>query len=298
MATKIEWVQNPDGTKGDTWNPIRSINMETGKIGHHCEKISAGCANCYASTMQPRLFGHPQYPAHKASAPTLPVVDSDGRVQVGENQFVYLDEKVLTQPLRWRKPRPVFVCSMTDLFASFVPDDWIIQMFSVMSQARDNGHTFQVLTKRSARMRDFMNGCSRTLPNVWLGVSCENQATADERIPRLFNTPAAVRWVSAEPLLGPIDFDLEWLAYLDWVVVGGESGPKARPCAVEWIRGIRDQCKRAGVRVFVKQLGSNAHYSEFSDFPDGPLSRITLEDSKGGDPSEWPKDLRVREFPK
>lgn len=185
----------------------------------------------------------------------------------------------LDQPLRWRKPRRIFVNSMSDLFHENVPDDVIHAVFSVMAQATQ--HTFQVLTKRPARMllllslwRDLglclRSGHGSLLPNVWLGVSVEDQATADERIPLLLQTPAAVRWISAEPMIGPIDFSSMWVPHqnpalhenmlevLDWVVVGGESGTNARPMHLYWARTLRDQCQSAGTPFFFKQWGEHA----------------------------------------
>jgi protein gp37 len=223
---------------------------------------------------------------------------------------------MLSQPLRWKKPRHIFVCSMTDLFADFVPDEWIDRIFAVMALAQD--HTFQVLTKRAARMREYMEGRDWAdaanaihdqhikrleremyvmgeivppLPNVQLGVSAEDQKRVDERVPDLLATPAAVRFVSAEPLLGPTKFRQDWVDYLkgwytemesghdcdgteescmrkcpvpvpvqaqshslDWVIVGGESGPRRRPMELKWARSIRDQCREVGVSFFMKQV--------------------------------------------
>lgn len=243
------------------------------------------------------------------------------------------------QPLRWKRPRRVFVNSMSDLFHEDVPVDFIADVFAVMRDAKQ--HTFQVLTKRPERMRSFVNEWIKDEtpkempPNVWLGVSVEDQKAADERIPHLFMTPAAVRFLSCEPLLGPVsimryigvpdrakvgkigadhaDFDplvgvlLEQALdqgrasvhassqMLNWVIVGGESGPKARPCAVEWIRDLVKVCELHEVPVFVKQLGANST-GWFDD--EGPTDHAhQLKDRKGGDPEEWPEDLRVRLYP-
>jgi protein gp37 len=227
---------------------------------------------------------------------------------------VELVESALDQPLRWRRPRRIFVNSTSDLFHESVPDDWIDRVFAVMALAPH--HTFQVLTKRPERARNYMNGraawvrvlalldttkpsdlwngglfqaryhleTGRPLPNVWLGTSIEDQATADARIPHLLATPAAVRFVSAEPLLGPVDLTKpgwwrpiiddeygaghEWLTAINipsprsrtasqihWVIVGGESGPGARPMHPDWARSLRDQCTAAGVAFFFKQWG-------------------------------------------
>jgi protein gp37 len=295
--TGIEWTDA-------TWNPIRGIR---GKWS--CVKVSPGCEHCYAEALNVRFGG----PAYKVGADEL-----------------RLDEAILEQPLRWRRPRRIFVCSMTDLFEERSHVDWIARVFRVMAQARQ--HTFQVLTKRADRARDVLN--SRhflaesdgpwPLRNVWLGVSAEDQQRADERIPDLLRTPAAVRWVSLEPLLGPIDLRHLVAAgtifcgadalddpgmglfgtRLDWVVVGGESGPGARPCDLAWIRSVRDQCRAAGVPCFVKQLGARPVTSpepgcdtDCKGHPIGKIEGGALRSRKGGDPQEWPPDLRVREWP-
>ncbi|MBC8445774.1 MAG: phage Gp37/Gp68 family protein [Chloroflexi bacterium] len=279
--TKIEWVQNPDGTQGKTWNPI------TG-----CTKISPGCRNCYAERMARRLAGRCGYP----KAP---------------NHFnVTLHPDRLDEPLRRKKPTTYFVCSMSDLFHEDVPLDSIHDVFAVMALAKQ--HTFQTLTKRPLRMLDVLSNARADvnwivrcelarlgqdpvnitwpLPNVWLGVTAENQATADERIPLLLQTPSAVRFVSCEPLLGLMDlhqylslyqeadFVTVWTAIggrrvpmtrpgfpgwhrhdgrkLDWVVTGGESGPGARPMHPQWARDIRDQCQTVRIPFFFKQWGA------------------------------------------
>lgn len=251
--SSIEWCD-------DTWNPVSG-----------CTKVSAGCDNCYAETFAERWRG------------------TSGHYF--EHGFdVQLRPDKLTLPLRWRKPRRIFVNSMSDLFHDSVPDEYIAKVFAVMAAAPQ--HTFQVLTKRHARMRSLLSskefeaavflahdeGCfdgyfgysKLPLPNVWLGISAENQQWADIRIPELLDTPAAVRWVSAEPLLGPIDLDncggyqavtpkpFPGLTYLKWVVVGGESGPKARPMHPDWARSLRDQCQEAGVPFLFKQWGEYA----------------------------------------
>jgi protein gp37 len=320
MADKssIEWTDA-------TWTPIRARNLLNGAVGWHCEHVSEGCRNCYAERINQRLgTGLAFKPGHLGG-------------KFGPDIELFLDEKMLLAPLRWKKPRRVFVCSMTDLFADFIPDTWIDRMFAVMALAPQ--HTFQVLTKRSARMRKYFSGipeepaepafrdaliegwaqelwCRRNpkepdpsewlavhmpLPNVWLGVSAERQQEADERVPDLLATPAAVRFVSAEPLLGEIDFtaltfpgasgrDVRFdalgpqvinyaahidpqdpgvkaavarvlntrLPFLDWLIVGGESGPHARPMHPDWARKIRDDCGAAGVPFFFKQWGEFA----------------------------------------
>jgi protein gp37 len=274
MSTNIEWVRNPDGTPGETWNPV---------VG--CSKVSAGCKHCYAERWHQRFFSDKKF--------------TDVRC---------LPER-LSQPLHWQKPRTIFVNSMSDLFHEAVPDEFIDWVFAVM--ARTQEHTYQVLTKRPERMRQFcQNWNSQDLapwpmPNVWLGVSVEDQATAEERIPWLLETPAAVRFVSCEPLLGPIDLNVEYgqgvgdllIDYLNWVIVGGESGPKARPMHPDWARSIRDQCVAAGVPFFFKQWGeweiasiSNGHrYSnmayngaswvDINGKVDGPSSHAMSDDA-------------------
>lgn len=260
-----------------TWNPV------TG-----CTKVSAGCKHCYAERDWSRLVHLPAYKGRDFSD----VVTHPFR---------------LYQPMRWASPRRIFVNSMSDLFHPSVPDAFIDQVFAAM--ALTPRHQFQVLTKRPERMRDSMRRIGRSaaildaaaralgytlehgdkylvqwpLPNVWLGVSVEDQETADGRIPILLQTPASVRWISAEPLLGPIDLtSVEFPCYsisadvlggcdsradggltrditpgntIDWVVVGGESGPKARPMHPDWARSLRDQCADAGVAFFFKQWG-------------------------------------------
>lgn len=242
--TGIEWTDA-------TWNPIRG-----------CSRVSEGCRNCYAETVANRFKGEGQ--------PYAGLIAKGGQWN-GSIKFV---PEMLDQPLRWRKPRRIFVNSMSDLFHENVPDEVIDKVFAVMALARQ--HTFQILTKRPERMRDYMNsdaliernsvviGARNSMilwPHVWLGVSVEDQKALDERLPLLLDTPAAVRWISAEPLLGPVDLSC-WPIYgpdreqmLNWVVVGGESGPHARPMHPEWARSLRDQCAAAGVPFLFKQWG-------------------------------------------
>jgi protein gp37 len=276
--TNIEWTEA-------TWNPV------TG-----CTAVSPGCDHCYAESIAHRFAGTAAFP--------------DGFA-------VTLRPERLDQPLRWTRPRRIFVCSMADLFHDQVPDEHIAEVFAVMALAPR--HTFQVLTKRHGRMRSLLaaadfrkavaiRAVARAeadagppylpehlvipphgeswwpLANVWLGVSAEDQKRADLRIPALLDTPAAVRWVSAEPLLGPIS--LEFVGYfepncrgcsgllspahepscgvepgrhwgLDWVVAGGESGRGARPMHPDWARALRDQCAAAGVPFLFKQWGEH-----------------------------------------
>lgn len=283
-----------------------------------CEAISPGCANCYAATMTRRLEAMGQ----KDYAGLTTAKHFNGTVRC-------LPDK-LDIPLRWRKPRRVFVNSMSDLFHEDVPDEFVVEVFATMYEAQ--WHTYQVLTKRAERMASLVSNPRFPwaigvraharltgekaavltqqdviqdvmdcwpLPNVWLGVSAEDQQRADERIPWLFKTPAAVRFLSCEPLLGRLDIGLRNWAHigrddcrLDWVIVGGESGAGARPCNVADIRFIVEDCKEAGVACFVKQLGSNPV------FPGDPMKTAHASNrNKGGDPADWPRDLRVREFP-
>lgn len=251
--SSIEWTDA-------SWNPV------TG-----CTKVSPGCDHCYAENMAHRFAGTKAYP----------------------NGFdVTLHAQRLDQPLRWTKPRRVFVNSMSDLFHDKIPDSYIAQVFAVMALAPQ--HTFQVLTKRAGRMRSLLSRnefCTLVceaghlfarlqslddgifdrgpwpLPNVWLGVSTEDQKWADIRIPQLLKTPAAVRFISAEPLLGGIDLsgyighlpeDEDGAPYprgLDWVIVGGESGRGARPMHPRWVHSIRHQCQTNSVPFFFKQWG-------------------------------------------
>ena len=236
--TKIEWTDA-------TWNPI------TG-----CSIVSEGCTNCYAM----RLAGGRMQ--HHWSRVGLTKSTARGPIWNGRVKF---NEEWRDQPLRWRRPRRIFVCAHGDLFHNDVPDAWIDRVFTVMAMAPH--HQFQVLTKRAARMREYMTtGFHRSslhlkgwpLPNVWLGVSAENQAMWDERTSFLLRTPATLKFVSVEPLLGPIDTRGS-LKYgqnrIDWIIVGGESGPRARPMNPAWARTIRNQCLDLKVPFFFKQWG-------------------------------------------
>jgi protein gp37 len=343
--TSIEWA-----TK--VWNPTRG-----------CRRVSLGCGGagrvggCYAERQ-----------AHRFSGPGgtyegLTRMTENGPRWTGATRFV---PELLDEPLRWRKSQRVFVDSMSDLFYEGFTDEQIAAVFGVMAAA--HRHTFLILTKRAARMREWFVGRASALPcvkearrhdveigwpvvdgvgvlddvwplpNVHLGVSVEDQATADERIAHLLQTPAAVRWVSYEPALGPVDFKrympeplfhcsecgrelrASWcqrcrratsdtasnvLRGLDWIVVGGESGPGARPFQIEWARSTVEQCRAAGVPAFCKQVGACPTVD--ADEPHWPGTQRTgdghgryylhLKSRKGGDMSEWSEDLRVREFP-
>jgi protein gp37 len=299
------------------------LNPTTG-----CDRVSPGCDSCYAMAMAKRLKGMGQAKYQN---------DGDPRTS-GPGFGLTVHEDTLKIPFTWKKPRRVFVNSMSDLFHDKVPDEFIARMWAVMAATPQ--HTYQILSKRHGRMRALLNSdrfhasvrtwysrvgddpylnrdfsnWSWPLSNVWLGVSVEDQQRAELRIPTLLRTPAAVRFLSCEPLLGPLNLvgsdthQTYWLTgkpgwgktettktglnlspleigpKLDWIICGGESGPKSRPCDPEWIRLIVQQCQDAGIPAFVKQLGS-------------VWARENGGDSKGGDPSVWPADLRVREFP-
>lgn len=213
----------------ETWNPIRG-----------CSRVSPGCENCYAERMAARFCG-PGQPYEGLA--------KDGRW----TRRVRLVEERLCDPLRWKRPRRVFVNSMSDLFHEDLDLDDIARVFAVMDLAAQ--HTFQVLTKRPGRMSDYMRARYDVCPapdNIWLGVSVEDQQRADERIPLLTNTPAALRFISCEPLLGPVSLR-RFQRKIGWVIAGCESGPGARPMDLEWVRSLRDQCVAAGVPFFFKQ---------------------------------------------
>lgn len=265
----IEWTDA-------TWNPW-----------HGCHKVSEGCRNCYMYSEKKRYGQDPR--------------------------AVVRSRTLFRAPLGWKEPKLVFTCSWSDFFIEEA-DGWRDEAWNVIRSTPQ--HTYQILTKRPERMIDHLPWTRHLRPspwpNVWLLVSVENQEAADLRIPHLIRTPAAVHGVSYEPALGPVDF-WPWLSnpsiaarynaeppLLDWIIVGGESGPGARPCDLAWIRSVRDQCQASGVSLFVKQLGSKPT----TDFRTRPVGHddetwklMLLRDSKGGDPAEWPKDLRIRQIP-
>lgn len=215
--SSIEWTDA-------TWNPIRG-----------CTKISPGCAHCYAETFAERFRGVPGHPYEQGF------------------DLRFVPEK-LAEPLRWQKPKMVFVNSMSDLFHRDVPDDYIQSVVRVMQTA--NWHTYQVLTKRSERLRDLLQTTlaeAAKAPHIWWGVSVENRQHGLPRIEHLRAAPAAVRMLSVEPLLE--DLGQINLGGIHWVILGGESGPGARPMHKEWVVSIRDQCRQAGVPFFFKQWG-------------------------------------------
>ena len=295
-GSKIEWTDA-------TWNAIRG-----------CSAVSAGCANCYA-----------ERDAGRWSGPGMPY---EGLVKLTRNGakwtgVVRLIEKHLHDPLRWTRPRLVFTNSMSDMFHESLPVTDIASMFAVMALAPQ--HTFQILTKRAKVMHEVLadpafhalvaqlahdiafsepwakrgiwkgpGSLAWPLKNVWLGVSVESQACADERIPLLLRTPAALRWLSCEPLLEAVDLAkapaISNAGYLnvDWIVVGGESGPAARPFHLEWASKIVADAATAAVPVFMKQVGADP-------FLGGTAHKIT--DMKGKHPEDWPRNLQVRSFP-
>ena len=236
--TAIEWAEA-------TWNPIAG-----------CTVVSPGCTNCYAMKTAAgleRRFGSVKYAG-------LTRVVNGNVVWTGELRLV---EAALGQPLRWRRPRRIFVNSMSDLFHENLPDAAIDRVVGVMARAPQ--HRFMALTKRADRMRRYFDAAATREPlaNLWLGVSVEDQARAEERIPQLLATPAALRFLSCEPLLGPLDLRAGLgapiaggAAGVDWVIAGGESGPGARPMHADWARALRDQCRDAGVPFFFKQWGA------------------------------------------
>jgi protein gp37 len=375
--TKIEWTDFSS-------NPLK-FRDAGGRVVWGCVKTSPGCARCYAEATAERWQRGGPFNA---------------RTMEGLTPFV--DDKELRAILTSTKiaGKRVFIGDMTDVFGEWVPFELLDRMFAAFALRPDV--TFQILTKRAERMEEYF--ADRTarwkawdteairlahnelcapypLDNLWLGVSVEDQTRADERIPMLLQTPAAVRFLSCEPLLGELDLGLsnatcdccprwpsrwvrltrpigselsflgispadcvadtgvylaksnkhgalsvhtpggllgikprefEAMPSLDWIIVGGESGPGARPLDVEWIRSIVKQCQAAGVACFVKQLGAVIHATDGIDpldqFPGSPRSlrqgptidtaEIRLKSAKGGDPAEWPEDVRVREFPR
>jgi len=294
--TGIEWTDA-------TWNPI---------VG--CSVVSPGCTNCYAMKMARRL----EIISRKNSALSHYIgTTQDSKVgAVWTGKVALAPDKLFLKPLSWKQPRRIFVNSMGDLFHESIPDEWIERVFEVMRYAKH--HTFQVLTKRAERMRAWVTRADPDipwpLPNVWFGVSIEDQKRADERIPDLLMTPAAVRFVSCEPLLGPIDIDcsdVDWMKYpegngivgarlkIDWVICGGESGPRARPMHPQWVRDLRDQCELAKVPLFFKQWGAwePRYYLTPPDAAGGSTQLLKVQQSKNeiilhaSEPKQFPVNM-------
>jgi len=284
--SKIEWTD-------EVWNPVSG-----------CTRVSAGCDNCYAAKMTKRLA------KIESTKDKYGGLINDGKDHFNGVVKTHFDE--LQTPLRWRRPRRVFVNSMSDLFHPSVPFEFIDQVFAVM--ALTPRHTYQILTKRPERMAEYTKhgrfknivlassefkrpdewiDAEYPLENVWLGTSVEDQDTADERIPHLLQCPAAVRFLSCEPLLGEVNFrwtgwaekvpglsyreclekhglinQYEGIKGIHWVIVGGESGPNARPMHPDWVRSIRDQCIDSGTPFFFKQWGEYAPADHDTPIPD------------------------------
>lgn len=329
--TGIEWTDY-------SANPLRAVTRE-GKPGWACVKVSSGCANCYSESINLR-FG--------TGLPFVAKAMPDVRVVLDEQRVAAMLAAKPRGPFRAPDGRPkVFIGDMTDVFGSWVPFETLDRLFAIFALRPDID--WQVLTKRPERMAEYLNEndglttparvresamdyrrrhdlnlCwtfeSWPLPNVWLGTSVEDQAAAGERIPHLLRCPAAVRFLSVEPLLGPVDLtevptrragasdSCRMRDMLHWVIVGGESGAKARACDVAHVESVRDQCAAAGVACFIKQLGSLCGYTNprgdivrrWGDVSVAPYEdgvRLLLNDRKGADPSEWPADLRVRQMP-
>lgn len=270
--TKIEWTER-------TWNPI---------VG--CTVHSPGCKNCYAMRMAARLEAmavKPDGDGNPALNHYVGTTESSRRGAVWTGKIGIAPDEAFTAPLRRKKPTDYFVNSMSDLFHKDVPIEIIARTFSIMADCPQ--HTFKVLTKRSDRMRQILYGPKdhqlwspklwhrSVLPNVWLGVSVEDQTRADERREDFRNTPAAVKFVSYEPALGYVNW-AGW-AFVDQIIGGGESGPKARPSHPQWFRDTRDWCAAEGVHYFHKQNGEYASVSEVEgpgehyQFPDGATVR-------------------------
>jgi protein gp37 len=314
QKTKIEWTDA-------SWNPVRARRTDTGAplrmrhgnpeplVGTFCTRISPGCTHCYASTINKRFGNGLEY-----TVPNLEKVE------------FFIDENILEDPLRRKKPTKIFVGDMFDLFHEAIPRQLIRQVFEVIHKA--DWHTFQILTKRAAIMREFLSawwGTDGFDKHVHCGVSVEDQQRADERILLLLQTPAAVRWLSVEPMLEAVTLDSEnWKGAhalgcgddnhkdspdgmcrgVDWVVCGGESGPGARPFNLAWAESLLEQCRAAGVPFFMKQVGTNP-VGEFFSLTKYPTrgektnmrERRFVLDTKGGVMAEWPEHLRVRQFP-
>ncbi|MFN6559982.1 MAG: DUF5131 family protein [Nostoc sp. ChiSLP01] len=305
--TNIQWTDV-------TSNPIHLVKPDGSHGGHWCKKVSPGCANCYSEAQNNNgFFSFASHLEYVGDAP----------------DNLIFDEEVCKKWLSWRKPKKIFVCSMTDLFGEWVENEWIDKVFGYMASA--HWHTFHVLTKRPERAIAYFQRhnlaqsikdasdlvCKPELPlkNVWFGITCENQAMADKRIPLLLETPAAVKWLSVEPILENIDLkfgswdvdvddDTTRSIYVpnennlvDWVVLGGESGKNARSCHIVWVRSLVRQCQDASIPVFVKQLGSKPLHIQYIEREPKHKYRYKISGNKGGKIQEFPEDLQIREFP-
>ncbi|HAQ19560.1 MAG TPA: phage Gp37/Gp68 family protein [Prolixibacteraceae bacterium] len=277
------------GYKPETWNPI---------VG--CSKVSPGCDNCYAERMAVRLASMPNQSVSLDYKCVL-FPDQNNKQTSWNGHTIFRQEQLLI-PFKWKTPRMIFVCSMGDLFHESVSHEFKKLVFQVIHDKPT--HIFVVLTKRPESMAKFFSwlknsNVAANFPNLWLGVTAENQEEANKRIPILLQIPAAKRFVSIEPMLGPVD--LAWIADssihaidsldnnsithdnnviekgLDWVICGGESGPKARPMHPDWVRTIRDQCQKAGVPFFFKQWGEwvSANIGDVKKYPLSILKGIT-----------------------
>jgi protein gp37 len=287
--TSIEWTNK-------SWNPIRARRAmldDSVRVGWHCEPVSGGCKFCYAEEINGRFGTLLEYkPGHL------------------KDVEIFMDERMEREPLKWREPAMVFPCSMTDLFGDFVHVDLILRMFAVMSMTPHL--TYQVLTKRPQRMcelsiyferrwretegqrynlalaiggdlerAEIARASSWPLPNIWFGTTTEDQESYDQRVPWLSSTPAAVRFISVEPMIGPVRMPDPFFTGgpVDWCIIGCESGRNARPFDLGWARGLIADCRTAGTAPFVKQLPSARRGK--------PLKAI----------EDFPDDLRVREWP-
>jgi protein gp37 len=277
------------------WTDVTDNIIVADGGGWWCRRISAGCDNCYAATLNQNTFFGGNKLDYSGQSPPL-----------------ILEEKIIDKWKNQTKPKRHFVASMTDIFGEWVNREWHYKIFDGMLNAPKQ--TFQILTKRPEIMR---NACLdwlkrselKLMPaNIWLGATCENQVTADKRIPVLLSIPASMHFLSCEPLLEDVDLKLPSVSHPAknfWVIVGGESGKNCRPCYLHHIHSIVEQCGRTRTPVFVKQLGSNPVEERILDFgmPDGTRRRenerreIFLGDRKGGDMAEFPEYLQIRQFP-
>lgn len=281
--SQIQWT-------GRTSNPYHLVKEDGSHGGHFCRKVSPGCAKCYSETMNNSNYF--SFASHLKFTGKMP-----------ENMI--LDEVELRT---WLSPKKetIFVNSMTDTFLEEIPYEWLDKVFAFM--LRSPHKTFQILTKRPHIAREyFINRQLRLPPHIWFGATTEDQPRFDERVPELLQIPAAVRFLSCEPLLEDIDMfshinklpdkstksGWPWMDYYEdrihWCILGGESGSGARECRIEWLRSLLNQSKYLGIRPFVKQLGSNCIDKEGSKFK--------TSDRKNGRIEEFPLDLQVREMP-